>query len=312
MAANTRSASPTSYSGSEYGALQRMNQDWEVLGLDAHTAEQIARWAREDIGLADVHTPEDIVSQLVSLWRACNWTAHDEVMSGLLRRAAAGGSDSHLAWKVAVRVLLPRAILLAKSQLRPGLDWEVVFGTVLSALFEAVGTYPLDRRPRSIVANLAMDTLNLAQSTLAADFDDRSELRKIAQQLAPLASDPQLPLVGTNSAADPELQAELADLLAHAAELELVSQDEDELTVGEGRTDLLGLVMWAVDVRSLKVIDAQRITAYYLSTSLDPDRAYRTTRAMGAEGDRVRQRASRAVRPLRADDLRNAYLATAS
>ncbi|MEU6405430.1 hypothetical protein [Streptomyces sp. NPDC046985] len=308
VAAKVRTAAATAPSGSGYGALQRMNRDWEVLCSDPRAAEGVTRWSQEHAELVDVRTPQDIVQLLVSLYRRGDWAGHDQVMTVLVQRAAGEGFDSQLAWKIAVRVLLPKAILTAKTQLRPGVDWEVVFGTVLSALFENVRTYPLERRPRSIFANLAMDTLSLAQSILADDFDDRRELRKITNSLAPLAGDPQVPLLGADGD-DPLLQVELADLLAHAAELELVSSEEPELTDGEARTELLALVMWAVDMGALKVSDAQRITEYYLSTALDDDQAFRTTRAMGAEGARLRQRASRAVRPLRDADL-NGYLAT--
>jgi hypothetical protein len=306
VATKNRTAPATAPSGSGYGALQRMNRDWEVLCSDPRAAGRIARWSEDDVELADVRTPQDIVERLVSLFRRGDWAGHDRTLAVLLRRAAADGFDSQVAWKVAVRILLPKAILMAKTQLRPGVDWEVIFSTVLSALFEVVRTYPLERRPRAIFANLSMDTLMLAQSILADDFDDRRELRKITRSLAPLAGDPQVPLLSAEEG-DPVLQVELADLLAHAAELELVSRDEPELTDGEARTDLLALVMWAVDIQALKVSDAQRITEYYLSTSLD--QAFRTTRAMGAEGARLRQRASRAVRPLRDADL-NGYLAT--
>ncbi|MEU8763457.1 hypothetical protein [Streptomyces sp. NPDC048659] len=308
MATKNRTASATALSGSGYGALQRMNRDWEVLSRDPRAADRILRWSEEDDQLAGVRTPQDVVERLVRLFRRGDWAGHDQALAALLRRATAADFDGEVAWRVAVRIFLPKAILMAKTQLRPGVDWEVIFSTVLSALFEVVRTYPLDRRPRRIFANLSMDTLMLAQSTLADDFDDRRELRKITRSLAPLTGDPQVPLIGTESP-DPLLQFELADLLAHAAELELVSQDEPELTDGEARTELLALVMWAVDIQALKVSDAQRITEYYLSTSLDPDQAFRTTRAMGAEGNRLRQRASRAVRPLRNADL-NGYLAT--
>lgn len=309
MATKNRTASATAPSGSGYGALERMNRDWEVLNSDRRAADRITHWAEEDVELAGVRTPQDIIKRLISLYRGGDWAGHNGAMTVLLRRAAGDGFDSELAWKVAVRVLLPKALLMAKTQLRPGLDWEVILSTVLSALFEVVRTYPLARRPHAIFVNVAMDTLTLAQSTLAADFDDRRELRRIARSLAPLAGDPQVPLLSTEGA-DPSLQIELADLLAHAAELELVSRDEPELNEGEARTELLALVRWAVDIQALNVSAAQRITEYYLSSSLDPDQEFRTTRAMGAEGARLRQRASRAVRPLRDADLTGYYLAS--
>ncbi|MFF2378422.1 hypothetical protein ACFVUW_28935 [Streptomyces xiamenensis] len=309
MASKKHTSSTSAAAGSGYGTLQRMNQDWEVLCRDPHAAERITRWPEETAELVGVRTPQDVVERLVSLFRCGDWAGHDRALTLLLRRAVGDGSDSELAWKVAVRTLLPKAILMAKTQLRPGADWEVVFSTIMSALFEVVRTYPLDRRPRAIFANLSMDTLMLAQSIMADDFDDHRELRRIARSLRPLAGDPQVPLL-SGEGSDPLLQVELADLLAHAAELELVGWDEPELTRDEARTELLALIMWAVDIQALRLSDARRITKYYISTSLDPHQRFRTTRAMGAEGARLRQRASRAVRPLRRADL-NAYLTAA-
>ncbi|MCM2430882.1 hypothetical protein [Streptomyces sp. RKAG337] len=310
MATKTRTASATGSSGSGYGALQRMNDDWQVLGRDPRAARHIVRWAQEDIEFADVRTPQDVVSRLASLFRRGDWAGHDLALTALLRRASGDDFDGQLAWRIAVRILMPKAILLAKSQMRDGVEWDVVFSTVLSALFEVVRTYPLDRRPRRIFVNLSMDTLMLAQKTLADDYDDRRELRKIARSLEPLAGDPQVALLQTETP-DPYLQVELADLLARAAELELVSHDEPELSEGESRTDLIALIIWAVEIKALKVSEARQITQYYLSSSLDPDQPIRTTRAMGADGARLRQRASRAVRPLRHADL-GAYLAAAA
>jgi hypothetical protein len=172
---------------------------------------------------------------------------------------------------------------------------------MLSALFEVLCTYPLDRRPRGVFPNIAVDTLSLARTTLAADQDDRAALLKLGRALEPLAGDPNVLWV-THDSQDPQTVAELAELLARAAELEIVRRDEPELAEGEARAELLDLVMWAVDTSALKASDARRITDYYLSTAM-PGRAYRTTRAMGADGDRLRQRASRAVRPLRRADL---------
>ena len=295
-------------SSSGYGALERMNRDWEVLGNDPHAADRVAAWAGEHPELAGARMPQDVVNRLAAIFRRRDWAGLDQALAVLLRRATADDYDGQLAWRIAVRILLPKAILMAKTQVRPGLEWDVVFSTVLSALFEVVRTYPLDRRPRAIFANLSMDTLMLAQTTLAADFDDRRELRKIARSLEPVAGAPQAVLLPAD-APDPALQVELADLLARAAELELVGADEPELDDGDARAELLALVMWAVDIQALKITDARRITEYYLSTSLDHQ--FRTTRAMGSEGARLRQRASRAVRPLRHADLKNAFLATA-
>jgi hypothetical protein len=161
-----------------------------------------------------------------------------------------------------------------------------------------VDTYPLERRPRGVFANIAMDTLVLAQKTLAADYDNRSVLQEIGDTLLPLAGDRAAALLPSGGP-DPATQAQLADCLVRAVELEIVSRDEPELSSDDPRAELLSLVMWAVDIQALKISDAQRIASYYLDSSATPERTPRTRRSMGSEGARLRQRASRAVRPLR-------------
>jgi hypothetical protein len=305
VATKTRTASVAASSGFECSVLQRMNHDWKVLQHDRQAAERTACWAQEHPEFAGARTPQDVVDRLTALFRRGDWAGHDQALASLLRRVTADDFDGQLAWKVVVRVLLPKAVLMARTQVRPGAGWDTVFSAVLSALFEVVRTYPLNRRPRAIFANLSMDALRLARRTLAADSDDRGELRRITRSLVPIAGEPQASLIPSEAPA-PCLQAELADLLARAAELKLISHDEPELDEGEARAELLALVVWAVEARILKVAHARQITEYYLSTSLDPSRPFRTTRAMGAEGARLRQRASRAVRPLKRADL-NAF-----
>jgi hypothetical protein len=309
VATQTRTASATGASESGFDALGRTNRDWEVLARDTRAADHVGRWSQEEPAFAGACTPQDVVDLLARLGRQGDWAGHDQAMAALLRKINGDGFDGQLAWRIAARVFLPKAILMARSQVRASLDFDAAFSTMLSALFEVLCTYPLDRRPRAIFANVSMDTLALALTTIAADYDDRRKLIDLGRSLEPLVGDPNVLWVQQESP-DPQEIAELAELLARAAELEIVRSDEPALTQGEARADLLDLVMWAVDIKALKPSDARRITDYYLSTSIDAERPYRTTRGMGAEGGRLRQRASRAVRPLRRADL-NAYLAAA-
>ncbi|WP_439681471.1 hypothetical protein [Embleya sp. MST-111070] len=275
-----------------------MNRDWETLDSDLRAADRVAAWGEQHPEFRGVRSPQGVVDRFSELHSLGDWHTHDLSLAVLLRRVAGSGYDGELAWRVAVRVLMPKAIRMAQSQLRPGRAWDDVFSTVLSALFEVVRTYPLQRRPRRIFVNLAMDTLALAQRTLAADFDNRSELRRLAASVAPVSGFRDRALVRADTSSAPHTQLALAELLARAAELELVGADEGELIEGSARTELLSLMTWAIEVGALTVSDARRISAYYLAC---PDT--RTTRAMGADGARLRQRASRAVRPLRRVDL---------
>lgn len=301
MAIKIRTTSSAGTDESGLGAIERMNRDWEALTGDVHAEDEVASWSRQDSEFAGVNTPQRVVELLGRLGRRGDWEQHDLTMAALIRRIGGDAFGSQVAWRIAARVFLPKTILMTKGQLRPNSDWDFVFSTMLSALFEVLCTYRLDRRPRGVFPNIAVDTLSLARTTLAADQEDRVEMLKLGRALEPLVGDPNVLWV-THHSQDPQAVAELAELLARVSELEIVRRDEPELAEGEARAELLDLVMWAVDASALKASDARRITDYYLSTAM-PGRAYRTTRAMGADGDRLRQRASRAVRPLRRADL---------
>ncbi|MFJ8752303.1 hypothetical protein ACIREO_23650 [Streptomyces sp. NPDC102441] len=297
---STISASATDEGSS---TLRSLNRDWASLSDDVRAGDQVADWASEHPQFAGARTPQDVVHQISGLYRRGAWEQHDQSMLFLLQRAKGTGADRDLAWRTAARVMLPKAVSMAKTQQHDGILWDDIVSSMFSALFEVVGTYPIGRRPRGVFANIAMDTLVLAQKTLAADYDNRSALREIGDALLPLAGDRSAALLPSEDP-DPVTQAQLADCLVRAVELELVSGDEPELSADDPRAELLSLVMWAVDIQALTISDARRIASYYLDASSAPGHSARTRRSMGNEGARLRQRASRAVRPLREAALR--------
>ncbi|GHG22823.1 hypothetical protein ACFFSH_28850 [Streptomyces filamentosus] len=295
---NTHSSLSASATDEGSSTLRSLNRDWAVLCESARAGDAVAHWSDEHLPFEGAHTPQDVVDRITGLFRRGAWEQHDQAMLFLLRRVQESGSDRDLAWCTAARVMLPKAVSMAKTQQRDGIRWDDIVSSMFSALFEVVGTYPLERRPRGVFANIAMDTLVLAQKTLAADYDNRSVLQEIGDTLLPLAGDRTAALLPSGGP-DPATQAQLADCLVRAVELEIVSRDEPELSSDDPRAELLSLVVWAVDIQALKISDAQRIASYYLDSSATPDRTPRTRRSMGSEGARLRQRASRAVRPLR-------------
>ncbi|QCX82171.1 hypothetical protein C9F11_42955 (plasmid) [Streptomyces sp. YIM 121038] len=300
MSHRTRSHNTLSASATDEGSrtLQSLNSDWAALADDSRACNQVAAWAAEDSRFAGARSPQDVVDAITGLFRRGAWEDHDQAMLFLLRHAQGTGAERDLAWRTAARVMLPKAVSMAKTQQRDGVLWDDIVSAAFASLFEVVGTYPLERRPRGVFANIAMDTLVLTQKTLAADYDNRDALREIGDALLPLAGDRSAALLPAGDP-DPVTQAHLADCLVRAVELEIVSSDEPELCAEDPRAELLSLVMWAVDIQALKVSDAQRIASYYLDVPATPGRTARTRRSMGSEGARLRQRASRAVRPLR-------------
>ncbi|MER5549981.1 hypothetical protein ABT072_48250 [Streptomyces sp. NPDC002589] len=299
-----------------YDTITLMNRDWDVLCRDLRAVDRVATWAEEHPDLAGATGPQDVVDTISAYHRRGDLEGHDRVMHLLVERAGGAGFDAHLAWRVAVRVLLPKAVLMAKSQRRSyGLPWEDVCATVFGAAFEVVRTYRLDRRPRRIFNNLALDTLQLTRRILDSYLDEVEDVEEFAAGVAPLAEASchtrYTHVVASEDPDTPHETFDLADLLMRASQMELVDADEPALSRHEARTEVLDLLLWAVEIGALKELEAQRIARYYLSASQHPEQRHMTTRSMGHEGNLLRQHASRAVRTLRTKSDLTQYLAAA-
>lgn len=126
-----------------YRVVSKLNQEWESMAPQWCEVEQ---WAdrhpelRECVDLADVLTavPRD----------------PDLILGILLRESAAGAST---AARTVLQAMLGKVVLLARADARVGVDGFLV------AMWECIRTYPIDRRPRHIAANLALDARKLAR-----------------------------------------------------------------------------------------------------------------------------------------------------
>ncbi|MBA8793602.1 hypothetical protein FHX74_001207 [Friedmanniella endophytica] len=117
---------------------------------------QIADWADEP-RLADCRTPADVLARVGA--------DPDPVLGRLIRAEQEGGgtrSDPSgpigVAALVLLRAMVPKMIRMAHRDPSADLD------DYLTHLWVRVRTYPLERRPRRIAANLALDTLKAVRS----------------------------------------------------------------------------------------------------------------------------------------------------
>jgi hypothetical protein len=283
----------------------RLHRDWLRLCADPRADEIISGWAAECDALAGSGGAAAVLERMNHLYTAGDWAGHDQVFAALLRRVGRPGVEGEVAWRLAVRAMLPKAAKMARTQVRAGADFDEVFSIVVSALFEVVRTFPLHRTPRNIYTGLALRTLTLAQKTLGQLAEHVSCAPEVIAQLA----DGQLPSgrparPAPTAAGIPEDHIDRLGLLLHAAELHLLCEDDPlHIASDTARGEVLRLVVWAVDTQVLHPAEAQEIARYYASGA---QRAGVTSRAMGADGARLRKARSRGVRRLRAAD-HNAY-----
>lgn len=124
-----------------------LNREWE--SLRAEWSEP-SGWAERHSGLRSC---SDLAEVLAEVGRD-----PDGVLGALLRESAAG---STLASRTVLQAMLGKVVLLARADPTTGIHPYLV------AMWECIRTYPIERRPTHIPANLALDARKLARRDLS-------------------------------------------------------------------------------------------------------------------------------------------------
>jgi hypothetical protein len=172
----------------------RLDAEWEHLVSSPATAQALARWSRHEpaiIGLTDLEQLRTTVHDRTNLERG------DCILAALVRLGAVTGHGDLLAARVVLQLLVPGAIRLSQSLTAMIGDQATSEAMVFTELTILIRTYPWQRRPRRIAANLLLDCrqrlirshdrtrpeisagLSLHDTTVATDSDDRSALHDL-------------------------------------------------------------------------------------------------------------------------------------
>lgn len=122
--------------------LRRMDVEWSALQHDEQAVASCRRWAAGSDALAGCTRPAEVLDRVAR--------APDVVLGHLLGELAAG---ERLAGRVVLQALLPKVVRMAAVDRTAGVDEYV------TAMWCEIAAYPLARRPTSVAANLALDTL---------------------------------------------------------------------------------------------------------------------------------------------------------
>jgi DNA-directed RNA polymerase specialized sigma24 family protein len=135
-------------------ALQR---EWEMLARGRLRLE-LPDWAAHEVALARFDTPDRLIG---FLWdKRAPSEEKDRVLLALLRLARRESSASRLV----LQAMLPGLKTLAAAMLKrhpehgePALEREELWQVLFVEMLERIKTYPLERRPGSVAANLVLD-----------------------------------------------------------------------------------------------------------------------------------------------------------
>lgn len=235
---------------SDASLVGRLNAEWSRLCADPGTPSAVADWARRHPELAGCLALEDVELAVA----AAGAERADRILLTLLRLAQAGDS---LAGRTVLQLMLGKAVRIATT--RAGRDTKPALEhTAVAALWTTIATYPIERRPAKVAANLAMETL-------------RAVTGELTHQLSETPTSP--------------------DVLA----ADLMPLTPSERTTADH--ELLDLLTWAVDEGTISAADATLILDIY-SPAPGTEGGAAAAERHGLSWPAARQRASRALRKI--------------
>ena len=250
--------------------LDRLDREWQALASGAIPA-RLRAWALEEPVLAAFASPNALI-RFLHTGRA--GPEKDTVLRALLARSRV----DPFAARVVLQALRPGLKGLAKRISLDADDVEQLWQLLLASMWEQIKTYPLERRPRRIAANLLLDSMRATLNELARERSRRAELP--ASRLLPHAAATTAPDVET--------------LLGRAVAAGAISADEAELIL-RTRIDEQPLASAARDfgvsynVLRVRLQRAERRLLLHLGISPVPRRRRKRpslgARAVGAQAE---------------------------
>lgn len=149
---------PPNTTGATHALFGALIEEWVALNSSRVTARTVQRWAASHPALAGASRPADIVDAV----EAAPADRQDAILLTLLRLTQAG---EQLAGRILLQQMLPRLARLRhriKTPASSSADYRLQEDRshiIVATFWEVVATYPIERRPTRVAANLALDTL---------------------------------------------------------------------------------------------------------------------------------------------------------
>jgi hypothetical protein len=143
--------------------FQQLDNDWSGLIAGGEARRACLRWNRQDPALANVACVNELVNEI----RTCGDPAKsDAILSALVRLAAA----DTVAARTVLQALVPGMRCLCRKLAGLG-ETEDVDATIVACAWERIRTYPHDRRPNRVAANVLLDTRKRTLRALATSTE---------------------------------------------------------------------------------------------------------------------------------------------
>jgi DNA-directed RNA polymerase specialized sigma24 family protein len=157
--------------------VRQLEQEWHSL-LRTTLRTGFVRWQPSEPALARFASAESLLAFLHDERRR---GGEDALLLALLRLA----TEERLAGRVVLQALLPGLKRIAGRLLRDAHERAELWELLLGHCWERICVYPVERRPRSVAANLLLDTLHATLRELEQTRKRRAELTDLSRAPAP-------------------------------------------------------------------------------------------------------------------------------
>lgn len=205
--------------------VDQLDREWRHLS-GGRLRSKLSEWAEHEPALAPFVEPATLIR---FLRRPGPWAARDALLRALLFRARV----DPLAGRVVLEALLPGLKRLAERVILDARDRDELWSLLLACAWEQIRTYPLERRPSRIAANLLLDT---RRKTLDEFLRERARTRcrsddtKATPRARRRPAHQEFPAALTSAAATrPQAHGDVDALLDSAVEAGAISSEEAEL-----------------------------------------------------------------------------------
>jgi hypothetical protein len=205
--------------------IERLEAEWPALA-SGQVQARLRVWSVQEPALAGFASPQQLLRQLDSL--RGRHQERDEILAALVRQA----ETDPLAARVVLQTLLPGLKKLAGRLLLEAGQRDELWSALLAHCWERIRTYPLERRPARIAANMLLDTLQKTSRELTRHVRDRDRLSGE---------------VPAETAAAEQVDRDVERVLRRAVTATAISEDEAELIL-RSRVDRADLRVLAEEI----------------------------------------------------------------
>jgi hypothetical protein len=152
--------------------IDALDTEWAALTRSRALRDTLVRWGEEDPAL-DIADPAALVARVER--RDASPAEADRILAALAARAPVDDTAA----RVLLQLLLPGCKALVRRYFVA--DWDEGAATVVALAYDRIRTYPIERRPARVAANVLLDvrqrvlrSLRRAPSTVSLRSDRRT------------------------------------------------------------------------------------------------------------------------------------------